>query len=390
MNIKFIFIFLFIFEQILNTKNESNYDSEAYLDLNNNEVMEQIYKKIKHYESIERDPVRHLNPNEMDEYNLTSKELRSLGEMNIFEDVTLFDLEYYALFNFANWFYFSMTDPERRVLIYPYSFDYKYQNEENITQNRHYTQGTFISTKRTELDGFPIITLVTNGVFQSKRTKVIYPEDIAILSIEAIISNYNQDLFQDSVDWCTHLTKNFYRAATCTANYEQFYQQKIKDSKYKYVTRLNETDIKNGSLLFEQIPRFGLLIIPDYKLGTDEIIKSKLGKDGMDNILKFYNAGGKIVITGKSGALFGDIGIIAKGTYNKNRILNVEVSNMQIGIKGCNETYNKVYNEKDDDFVKQLICTRALFKRKVSLSTTFKTVKEDIIFVFVRLFPNFP
>ena len=100
----------------------------------------------------------------------------------------------------------------------------------------------------------------------------------------------------------------------------------------------------------------------------------------MDNILKFYNAGGKIVITGKSGALFEDIGIIAKGTYNKNRILNVETSNRQIGIKGCNETYNKVYNEKDDDFVKQLICTRSLFKKNVTLSTTFKTVKEDTSF----------
>ena len=73
----------------------------------------------------------------------------------------------------------------------------------------------------------------------------------------------------------------------CTANFEQFYKEKVKDSKNKHATRLNETDIKNGILLFENIPRFGLLIVPDYKLGTDEIIKSKLGKDGMDNILKF-------------------------------------------------------------------------------------------------------
>ena len=296
MNIKCIFIFYIIFNSILNEKNESSVDSEEFLDLNNNEIMEQIYKKIKHYESIERDPVRHLNPNEIDEANSSSNQLRSLGEMNIFEDVTLFSLEYYFLFNFANWFYFSMTDPEWRVLVYPYSFDYQYQNEENITKNYHYTQGVFISVKRSGLDGLKPITLVTKGVFQAKRTRVIYPEDVAILSIEAIISNYNQELFQDSVDWCTHLYKNFYRSAMCTANYEQFYKEKIKDTKNKYVTRLNETDIKNGILLFENIPRFGLLIVPDYKLGTDEIIKSKLGKDGMDNILKFYNAGGKIVI----------------------------------------------------------------------------------------------
>ena len=377
MNIKLIFIFFIIFDVILNITHDSNYELDSYLDLNNKQAMEQVYKKIKHYESIEREPVRHLNPNEMDENNLPTNKLRSLGEMNIFEDVTLFNLEYYFLFNFANWFYHSMNDQEWRVLVYPYSFDYQFQNEKNITDKKHYTQGVFISLKRSDLDGLPAITLVTKGVFQAKRARVIYGEDIAILSIEAIISNYNQDLFQDSVDWCTHFYKNFYRSGMCLPNYEQFYKEKVKDPKKKYVTRLNETDIKNGSLLFEKIPRFGLLIIPDYKLGTDEIIKSKLGKDGMNNILNFYNAGGKIVITGKSGALFEDIGIIAKGTYNKNRILNVETSNRQIGIKGCNETYNKVYNEKDDDFVKQLICTRSLFKKKVSLSTTFKTVKED-------------
>ena len=288
MHIKSTFIFFIIINAILNAINQSNYDSDAYLDLNNNEKMEQIYKKIKHYESIERDPVRHLNPNEMDDYNLSPNKLRSLGEMNIFEDVTLFSLEYYFLFNFANWFYHSMDDPEWRVLVYPYSFDYPYQNEENITKNWHYTQGAFISLKRSDLDGLPTITLVTHGVFQAKRARVIYGEDIAILSIETVISNYNQDLFQDSGDWCTHFYKNFYRAQMCFANYEQFYKEKLKDPKKKFVTRLNETDIKNGSLLIENVPRFGLLIVPDYKLGTDEIIKSKLGKDGMDNILKFY------------------------------------------------------------------------------------------------------
>ena len=168
MNIKFIFIFFIIFDAILNTKKDSNYDSDAYLDLNNKEEMEKIYKKIKHYESIERDPVRHLNPNEIDEHNLSTNKLRSLGEMNIFEDVTLFDLEYYFLFNFANWFYHSMDDQEWRVLVYPYSFDYQYQKEENITKTWHYTQGAFISLKRSALDGLPTITLVTNGVFKPK------------------------------------------------------------------------------------------------------------------------------------------------------------------------------------------------------------------------------
>ena len=145
MNIKLIFIFFIIFDVILNITHDSNYELDSYLDLNNKQAMEQVYKKIKHYESIEREPVRHLNPNEMDENNLPTNKLRSLGEMNIFEDVTLFNLEYYFLFNFANWFYHSMNDQEWRVLVYPYSFDYQFQNEKNITDKKHYTQGVFIS-----------------------------------------------------------------------------------------------------------------------------------------------------------------------------------------------------------------------------------------------------
>ena len=31
-------------------------------------------------------------------------------------------------------------------------------------------------------------------------------------------------------------------------------------------------------------PRFGILVIPDYKLGTDGIILSRLGKQGIQNI----------------------------------------------------------------------------------------------------------
>ena len=67
-----------------------------------------------------------------------------------------------------------------------------------------------------------------------------------------------------------------------------------------YATKINETEVINGNLLNGGIPRFGFLIIPDYILGTEEIIKSKLGEKGIKNIDDFYNRGGKIIVNGKS------------------------------------------------------------------------------------------
>ena len=48
-----------------------------YLDLNDEKAMEREYKKIQHYESIERNPVRHLDLFEIE------PKIRSLEESNI-------------------------------------------------------------------------------------------------------------------------------------------------------------------------------------------------------------------------------------------------------------------------------------------------------------------
>ena len=145
----------------------------------------------------------------------------------------------------------------------------------------------------------------------------------------------------------------------------------------KFVTKLNEKSIQNGVLLENGIPRFGVLIIPDFILGTDDIIKSKLGENGKNKIIDFYNKGGTILITGKSGVLFEDFGLIEKGTYNRTKLLNIENTERKVLTKGCEETFDKIYEEGNDDIIKQLICLRIDNNYKVGLSTTFKTFKED-------------
>ena len=108
----------------------------------------------------------------------------------------------------------------------------------------------------------------------------------------------------------------------------------------KYTTKLNEKAIQSGVLLENGIPRFGALIIPDFILGTDDIIKAKLGENGKNKIIEFYNKGGTILITGKSGVLFEDFGLISKGTYNRNKLLNIENTERRVLTKGCEDTFN--------------------------------------------------
>ena len=347
-----------------------------YIDLENEEQMKKIYMKIRYYKSIERDPIQHITMHSLEEEK--SKQLRTLETLetsNIFEDISLIDANQFYYFLITNWFGRSQTDSESNIILYPYSFDHNYIDEKNNTITKHYKQGAFISLKPSEIDKY-FFSLKENGTFYAQRSRVLIDADIAILSIEASISNYNEELFQDGVDWGTFLHSNFLKGA-CLQNYEAFYNEKIKNPMKKYTTKLNEKAIQSGVLLENGLPRFGALIIPDFILGTDDIIKAKLGENGKNKIIEFYKKGGTIIITGKSGVLFEDFGLISKGTYNRNKLLNIENTERKVLTKGCEDTFNKVYEEGNDDIIKQIICLRIDKNYKVGLSTTFKTIKED-------------
>ena len=115
----------------------------------------------------------------------------------------------------------------------------------------------------------------------------------------------------------------------------------MKNPNKFYVSNVNETSINRGDLMIENSPRFKVLIVPDYKLGSDNIIKSKLGDKGKQQILKYYNNGGIIIITGKSGTLFEDFGLIQMGTYDRKRLFSINNNERKVGIKGCEDVYLK-------------------------------------------------
>ena len=98
---------------------------KTFLDLNDPIAMEKEYKKILHYESIEGNPVRHLNLFEKKEKSNSSK-LRSLADSNVFNEEISFIIPTSETFPWSYIFIqvgVGLTYNEKSNLyVYPYAF----------------------------------------------------------------------------------------------------------------------------------------------------------------------------------------------------------------------------------------------------------------------------
>ena len=338
-------------------------------------LIEEEIKKSKYYKSLERDPIQHLNPNNLEEDEDKSNKFRSLEASNIFDDVALVDPVKENYISISNWVIRNLKQFSSSIVIYPYSFDYNYQigSENKI---KHFEQGSFISLKPSELDPYKI-GLKTNNSLSIQKARALFDADIAILSVEGTFEDDDIiEYFHDGIDWCTYLLS--VGKPSCLINYDSFSETKQKDTSKTYVTKLNETAIANGALLNNNLPRFGILIIPDFILGVHERLKSRL-KDAITKINDFYSKGGVIFLTGKSGALFENT-LVKSGTYDTKKLLSVDNTNRRITINGCEDTFNKTYEKNLNDFEKQMICTSMKLGSQVCLSTTFLTKTPDSSF----------
>ena len=347
---------------------------QSYIDLNDPNVMENEYKKIRHYESIERAPVRHLDPLEIEESHKSEK-IRHLSESNIFYNGISFVQPNSKNFPWdCYWARMGLgLNIEPNLYVYPYPFSHKYNNTEGKEITSNYDQGAYFSTRPDILKNS--YGTITDRPFYLHRAKGLAFSDIAILSVEATYGNRTEELFQDGSDWGTFL--NSYLRLDYYQDSDLYYNEKMKSPNKSFVLYVNETSISKGELMIENSPRFKALIVPDYKLGSDEIIKSKLGEQGKKQILKYYENGGIIIITGKSGTLFEDYGLIQKGTYDRSRLFSVNNKERKVGITGCNGIYRKEYDPEIDDFEKRVICMSTFDTRRIGLSTTFKTIQKD-------------
>ena len=350
---------------------ENKDSSKTYLDLNDPIAMEKEYKKIRHYESIERNIIRHLEPNDEKE-----SKLRALEESNIFTDEVSFITPYSDTFP---WTYawvkkgLGYYEDNTKFYVYPYSFSHKYNNSEGKEVTVTYPQGAYFST---DTDYYKTTYgTKTDRPINFYRTRSLSYSDVAILSIESLFAGINEDLFYDGVDWGVYLNVSI--GLGYFENFDLYYEQKMNTPNKFYVSKINDIAIKNGKLMIGINPRFKALIVPDFKLGSDEIIKAKLGEKGIQEIIKFYNNGGIIIVTGKSGILFEDFDLIQKGTYDRSKLFSINSYDRKVGIIGCSELYGKPFNSEIDDFEKRMLCMSIFNYRRIGLSTTFKTINKD-------------
>jgi len=82
-------------------------------------------------------------------------------------------------------------------------------------------------------------------------------------------------------------------------------------------------DELNGGILFtdDNEMRFGLIIIPDYAFGTEDMITQTYA-EGIISLKEYLNNGGRVIASGKSGYLLEKWGIITAGTYDTSKLIS--------------------------------------------------------------------
>ena len=178
----------------------------TYLDLNDKQAMENEYKKIRFYESIERGPVRHISPFDFEEKEQSSK-FRSLSESNIFINNVSFVHTIHPEFPYTyGWVStgLGLSNMDPNLFVYPYPFSHQSKDAEGNEKTYSYPQGGYISTRTDYFKN--TYGSQSDRPFSFNRAKALFGTDIAILSVIGNVGGRLEELFQDSPDWCTYLT----------------------------------------------------------------------------------------------------------------------------------------------------------------------------------------
>ena len=336
-------------------------------------AIEEEIKLSKYHKAMQAHTIRHLSLSDLEKEMLESsgKNFRSLAESNLFDDVGIVNPNKDNFWWISYWITRTIRQFSSSIVVYPYFYQYSPDDSPNSTVN--YTQGSYISLNPSELSNYNNIGLKTNKTLSVQKARALFGSDIAILSVLGQFDDDDTiDYFYDGIDWCTYFVS--IGKSNCFANFEEFNVTKSKNSGTTYVTMINQTDLLDGKLLNDGIPRFRILIIPDFLYGVYERLKDKIkGNAGLDKIKEFYDNGGVIFATGKSGFLLEEAGLVNNGTYDNKILLSVDKSERTTGMTGCEKTYYKAYEKNANDFEKQMACLSIVKWMKVGLSTTYLT-----------------
>ena len=360
----------------------SFYDKES-----SKKAIEEEIKKTQLYKALQANTIRHLNPyySNKEDKEESKKILRNLEESNLFDNVALVNPVKESFYFISRWIFERVKQFSSNIIVYPYSYDYNDNNSTNTTL--HFEQGSYIALNPSELGSELGVRI--NQTLSIQKARALYDTDIAILSVEGTFEGKEViDYFYDGIDWCSYFSA--LRKGNCYENFAAFDEGKKKDITKTYITKLDADDLLSGKLLNGNNPIFGILIIPDFLFGVYERLKSKLKQEGFNKIRQFYESGGIIFATGKSGVLLEDIGLVKSGTYDRNKLLFVDNYERITTSRGCEETINKKFEKNDDDFdfEKRMACI-AVNGQWIGLSTTFLTKNPDDNFkILININPN--
>ncbi|MGL4948152.1 MAG: hypothetical protein ACRC42_02080, partial [Mycoplasma sp.] len=219
---------------------------------------------------------------------------------------------------------------------YPYeiTIDIKHkpvtEGGEPVVETKTFTEGGFFTLKG---DGLPeegvwdyFKHYQANSDVKIKEAKALYDMDIAILKLETIVQDgeegYKQDLVYESSSYCTLLTGILDKTETCWIGTNALWEIKQSKPLETGVVYVSQNDVKgNGLVDSSNWNIYGILIIGDHLWGVENQIFNEWTQRGVDNIKKFIENGGSVIVSGKSGYLLEKWGILAAGTYIPNKIL---------------------------------------------------------------------
>ena len=219
----------------------------TFIDLNDKKTMDDIYHKIRHYQSIEGQPIRHISILDLEEEEKEEeKKLRNLEAANVFEDVRIIDPTKDSYYYIMRWIAATARQSTSSIILYPYYFNYTYQTikegEESPTPVlREYKHGAFISLNSTDLTRFNNIGMNANGTLSTKKARAVFNADFAILSIEYPKDYNNDEAFQDGIDWSTYF-QSYFEKGTTLSSFQEFLSYKTRYPTNTYATKINETE----------------------------------------------------------------------------------------------------------------------------------------------------
>ena len=237
------------------------------------------------------------------------------------------------------------------LVLYPYAFTYT-KNDSTTTD---FTRGAIFSTTPDSLpisaqyNYFSSLAANTNVLFG--KAKALYDINIAILSITAYYNDINMELTYESSSYCNLLTNYLGKYTSClNSDQLKLFQGDVKNAGKTALVMLNNTDIATNNALFmaDGSNKYQLLIIPDIYLGSEDLITTTLGTNGIQKLINYVNQGGMIFTSGKSGYLLEKWKILTAGTYNTNQLLSTSDSNLIVKLLGC--------SSGSTDFMTNVLC----------------------------------